>query len=84
MSTCRGAVTDTFSVLHALQNQWVKGVGLDVLENEAIHTYTAEEQSLMNELYKFPQFILTPHIAGYSQEAYLKMAKVVLEKLAII
>ena len=84
LSTCRGAVTDTFSVLHALQNQWVKGVGLDVLENEAIHIYTAEEQSLMNELYKFPQFILTPHIAGYSQEAYLKMAKVVLEKLAII
>ncbi|MEI7959705.1 MAG: NAD(P)-dependent oxidoreductase [Chitinophagaceae bacterium] len=84
LSTCRGAVTDTFSVLHALQNQWVKGVGLDVLENEAIQSYTTEEQSLMNELYKFPQFILTPHIAGYSQEAYLKMAKVVLEKLAII
>jgi len=84
LSTCRGAVTDTLSVFHALQNQWVKGVGLDVLENEAIHSYTTEEQSLIKELCKFPQFILTPHIAGYSQEAYLKMAKVVLEKLAII
>lgn len=84
ISTCRGAVTDTFSVLHALQNQWVKGVGLDVLENEDLNAYTIEEQLLMKELFHFPQFILTPHIAGYSQEAYLKMAKVVLEKLAII
>lgn len=84
LSTCRGAISDTAAVLNALQNQWVSGVGLDVLENEQLSTYGVADKLQLDSLLAFPNCIITPHIAGYSQEAYYKMAKVVLEKLAII
>lgn len=84
ISTCRGGVTDTNALLKAIQNQLVKGVGLDVLENEQLASYTAAEQARLTALMRFPNFILTPHIAGYSHEAFLKMARILLLKLDII
>ena len=84
LSTCRGAVTNTDALLKALQNQLVRGVGLDVLENEQLDSYTPSEKARLKVLTAYPNFILTPHIAGYSQEAYLKMSQILLEKLGII
>ena len=84
LSTCRGKVSDTAAILQALQNELVSGVGLDVLENEQLSNYTSTENQQLETLLAFPNCVITPHIAGYSQEAYYKMARVVLEKLAII
>jgi D-3-phosphoglycerate dehydrogenase / 2-oxoglutarate reductase len=84
ISTCRGAVTDTKALLKALQLEQLKGAGLDVLENEQLASFSSQEKTLLADLQAFPNFLLTPHIAGYSQEAYYKMSKVVLEKLDII
>jgi D-3-phosphoglycerate dehydrogenase len=84
ISTCRGAVTNTDALLKALQNQLVRGVGLDVLENEQLDSYTPLEKARLKALTAYPNFILTPHIAGYSQEAYLKMSQILLGKLGII
>lgn len=84
ISTCRGQVTSTPSVLKALQNQQIRGAGLDVLENEQLATYSPDEKQVLAALATFPNFIATPHIAGYSHEAYQRMAKIILEKLGII
>lgn len=84
ISTCRGQVSSTASVLKALQNQQIRGAALDVLENEQLSTYKDAEKEVLSSLLALPNFLATPHIAGYSHEAYHRMAKVVLEKLAII
>jgi D-3-phosphoglycerate dehydrogenase len=81
LNTSRGKVVNLDDVVDALKNKRIAGAALDVLENEKLETYSAAEQEKLNWLLAQPNVIITPHIAGYSHEAFLKMAKVLIEKL---
>jgi D-3-phosphoglycerate dehydrogenase len=81
LNTARGRIIDTKDLKDALTNKLISGAGLDVLENEKLSSYTIEERSLFDWLLDQPNVIITPHIAGYSHEAFLKMSEVLLQKL---
>ena len=83
INTSRGAIHDTAALINALEQGQIKGAALDVLENEELQSYTVEENIQLNKLLENPNVIITPHIAGYSHEAFEKMSRVILEKLKL-
>ena len=83
LNTSRGQILNLKDLKAAIANNKVAGAGLDVLENENLSIYTKEEKEIVNWLLDQGNVIITPHIAGYSHEAFLKMSEVLLEKLGL-
>ncbi len=83
INTSRGAVIETTSLIHALHQGLISGAALDVLENEILSSYNEQEKANFVFLTQQKNVLITPHIAGYSQEAFFQMSSVLLEKLGI-
>lgn len=85
INTSRGPVLHTASLLRALDEGLVKGACLDVLEFEE-----ASFESLrggnwpeaFHQLIGRSNVVLSPHIAGWTQESNIKMAAVLARKIA--
>jgi D-3-phosphoglycerate dehydrogenase / 2-oxoglutarate reductase len=84
LNTSRGKIINTNDLRIALTEGLIAGAGLDVLENEKLSSFTENEKELFNWLVHQPNVIITPHTAGYSQEAFLKMSEVLLQKLGFL
>ncbi len=81
VNTSRGKTVKLSSLIQALKNNWIAGAALDVLENERLETYLPGEKEQLNWLLDQSNIIITPHIAGYTHEAFYKMASVLIAKL---
>ena len=84
LNTSRGQIVNTQDLKEAIINGVIAGAGLDVLENEKPSSYTDEENLLFHWLLDQPNVVITPHIAGYSHQAFLKMSEILLQKLGLL
>ncbi len=83
INTSRGTVVKTQALIGALQENDIAGAALDVLENEKIDSLTPRQKQEIDFLVNQPNVLITPHIAGYSAEAFYKMGQVIMGKLGI-
>ncbi|MEL6864126.1 MAG: NAD(P)-dependent oxidoreductase [Bacteroidota bacterium] len=84
INTSRGAIVQTADLLAALHSGHLKGACLDVFENEKPQRFTAEEKKLYQSLYLLDQVVLSPHIAGWTQESKRRLASILLERIAAL
>lgn len=82
LNTSRGGILDTQALLTALESGKIRGAALDVYENEQFYQLSGRDKELMEKLAERQDTVLTSHIAGWTVESYLKLSKVLAEKLA--
>lgn len=78
---CRGEVVVTKDLVKQLEKGKIKGVGLDVLENEKLTNMNEDEKIWFNYIARSQRTVLSPHVAGWSKESYYKISAVLLEKI---
>ena len=80
-------MVDTAALVRAIENGKVLGACLDVLEYEGSsfeHLLEGETPEALQYLLDSPKVILTPHIAGWTQESYMKLSQVLAEKIQVL
>ena len=84
INTARGECVKTEDLVLALKNKKIKGACLDVLEYEKTsfeELFSTQIPDALEYLIYSDRVILTPHIAGWSDEAYYKLSKVMASKV---
>ena len=85
LNTARGSAVITEDLVAGLQSQKIMGAGLDVLEYE-----TRSFSSIFNQenlppalqyLMEAKNVLLSPHVAGWTQESHVKLATTVVDKI---
>ncbi|CCH02818.1 D-isomer specific 2-hydroxyacid dehydrogenase NAD-binding protein [Fibrella aestuarina BUZ 2] len=81
VNASRGEVASLTAVVAGLQSGKVRGACLDVLENEKLKTLTPAQQAAFDYLRQSDRVVLTPHIAGWTHESYVRINQVLVDQL---
>jgi len=82
INIARGEIVGLPALVRGLQSGKVRGACLDVLENEKINQLSPSQQAIFEYLRQSDRVILTPHVAGWTQESYVKINKVLVRQIA--
>ena len=85
LNTARGSAVVTVDLVEGLKSKKVLGAGLDVLEYETrSFSTTFNEEALppaLEYLMDADHVLLSPHVAGWTQESHVKLATTIVEKV---
>lgn len=83
INTSRGKIIETRDLVWGLKNKKILGAALDVLEYEAnsFEKLFIKKNKELDYLINSDKVILTPHIAGLSEESEKKLAKIISNKI---
>lgn len=86
LNTGRGTAVVTDDLVKALKTEKILGAGLDVLEYEKTSFENLFENKELPQAFKYliqaDNVLLTPHIAGWTVESKIKLAQVIVDKVA--
>ncbi len=84
INTSRGAVLHTPEILQALESKQLKGLCIDVFEDEPLTKNNIHSVEVYQQLIERSNVIATPHIAGWTVESNYKLAKILMDKIETI
>ncbi len=82
INTARGQCVAIETMVEALESGEMGGACLDVFWNEKPQTFTDQEKGWYDRLHQLENVVLSPHVAGWTQESKRLLAEVLLEKIA--
>ncbi len=75
INTARGSVVDEPALVKALKEGWIKGAGIDVIEDEA---------NEVSELFGIENTVITPHAAFISEDSFYDARRRALKQLVML
>jgi D-3-phosphoglycerate dehydrogenase len=81
INTSRGNVLVIKDLLKEINKGKVLGACLDVLEIENLSKFKFEDSETYTQLMNNDKVLLTPHVAGWTHESYVKINKVLVDKI---
>ena len=81
INTARGEVIRMETLNQALDLGILKGLVLDVLENEKFDRFSSDQKLQFELLAKRENVLFTPHVAGWTVESYQKINEVLVKQI---
>ena len=81
VNIARGEIVSLEAVVRGLQQGKLRGACLDVLENEKLAKLTPNQQDAFNYLRQSDRVVLTPHVAGWTHESYVRINEVLVRQI---
>lgn len=78
----RGEIVVLSDLVKSLENSKLRGICLDVIENEKLSKLTDEQKATFERLISHENVLLTPHIAGWTHESYKRINEVLKDKIS--
>lgn len=81
VNIARGEIVSLSAVVRGLESRKLRGACLDVLENEKLAKLTPDQQAAFDYLRQSSQVVLTPHVAGWTHESYVRINEVLVKQI---
>jgi (S)-sulfolactate dehydrogenase len=78
VNTARGGIVDEEALADALREHRIRGAAIDVFEHEPV------DRSIGQRFENVPNLILTPHIAGVTEESNLRVSQMTEELVRVV